>query len=224
MSPRQDLHPARAALNRAVKRTTDVVVAAAGLVALAPVMLGVAVAVRIAMGRPVLYRQQRPGFRGLPFEIVKFRTMRGELDADGRALPAHKRITPLGQLLRRTSLDELPELWNILRGEMSLVGPRPLLMEYLPLYSPEQARRHDVKPGLTGLAQVSGRQLLGFDDRFALDVWYVDNWSLSLDLKILARTLQKVAAGEGVPPISHIHDYLGDTTKQGNESNGEGTE
>ena len=138
-------------MRRAVKRAMDVLVAATGLVALAPVMVGTALAVRIAMERPVLYRQKRPGYRGLLFEIVKFRTMLGELDADGRALPAHKRITPLGQLLRRTSLDELPELWNILKGEMSLVGPRPLLMEYLPHYTPEQARReagtHRTGPG-----------------------------------------------------------------------------
>lgn len=205
-------------MRRAVKRAMDILVAATGLVALAPVMVGVALAVRIAMGRPVLYRQERPGYRGLPFEIVKFRTMRSELDADGRALPAHKRITPLGQLLRRTSLDELPGLWNILKGEMSLVGPRPLLMEYLPYYTPEQARRHDVRPGLTGLAQVNGRQLLEFDDRFTLDVWYVDNWSLRLDLDILLRTLQKVAAGEGVPPISHVYRYLDDSPRQGTES------
>jgi sugar transferase EpsL len=209
-------------MRRAVKRAMDILVAATGLVALAPVMVGVALAVRIAMGRPVLYRQERPGFRGLPFEIVKFRTMRSEFDADGRALPAHKRITPLGQLLRRTSLDELPGLWNILKGEMSLVGPRPLLMEYLRYYTPEQARRHDVRPGLTGLAQVNGRQLLEFDDRFTLDVWYVDNWSLRLDLDILLRTLQKVAAGEGVPPISHVHRYLGDPPRQGTESDRRG--
>ena len=211
-------------MRRAIKRLMDIAVAATGSVALAPVMLGVALAVRIAMPPPVLYRQMRPGYRGLPFELVKFRTMRDEFDADGRALPAHKRITPLGQLLRRTSLDELPELWNILKGEMSLVGPRPLLIEYLPLYSPEQARRHDAKPGLTGLAQVSGRQLLGFDDRFALDVWYVDNWSLRLDLKILVRTLQKVVAGEGVPPIAHVHQYFGDRPEPGAEGDGEGPE
>ena len=204
-------------MRRAAKRAMDIVAAATGLVVLAPVMVGVALAVRIAMGPPVLYRQMRPGYRGRPFGIVKFRTMRGELDADGRVLPADKRITPLGQLLRRTSLDELPELWNILKGKMSFVGPRPLLMEYLPHYTPEQARRHDVKPGLTGLAQVSGRQLLEFDDRFRLDVWYIDNWSLRLDLEILLRTAQKVVAGEGVPPITHVYTYLGDHPEQGAE-------
>ena len=201
-------------MRRAVKRVMDVLVAATGLAVLAPVMLGVGLAIRRAMGPPVLYRQRRPGYRARPFEMVKFRTMRGELDAAGRALPVERRITPLGQLLRRTSLDELPELWNILKGEMSLVGPRPLLMEYLPLYTAEQARRHDVKPGLTGLAQVSGRQLLDFDDRFKLDVWYVDNWSLRLDIEILARTARKVVAGEGVPPSTHVHAYLGDPPRQ----------
>jgi lipopolysaccharide/colanic/teichoic acid biosynthesis glycosyltransferase len=193
-----------------VKRGMDIVLAGTGLLVLAPVMLGVALAIRLVMGQPVLYRQLRPGHHAQPFQIVKFRTMRGELDAEGRPLPADKRITPLGQLLRRTSLDEMPELWNILKGEMSLVGPRPLLMEYLPHYTLEQARRHDVTPGLTGLAQVSGRQLLGFDDRFELDVWYVDHWSLRLDLQILAQTVRKVVKGEGVPPITHIYNYLGD--------------
>ena len=206
----------------AVKRAMDVVLAACGLVLLAPIMIGVALAVRIAMGRPVLYRQLRPGYRAKPFEIVKFRTMRGELDGTGHIVPPDKRITPLGHLLRKTSLDEMPELWNILKGEMSLVGPRPLLMEYLPHYTPEQARRHDVKPGLTGLAQISGRQLLEFDDRFRLDVWYVDNWSLRLDVRILLKTAQKVLRGEGVPPITHIYTYLGDPPEQTEQKDGEG--
>jgi lipopolysaccharide/colanic/teichoic acid biosynthesis glycosyltransferase len=206
----------------AAKRAMDIVLAGSGLVVLAPIMLGVALAVRIAMGRPILYRQLRPGYRGRPFQIVKFRTMRGELDRDGEIVPPGKRITPLGQLLRRTSLDEMPELWNILKGEMSLVGPRPLLMEYLPHYTPEQSRRHDVKPGLTGLAQISGRQLLEFDDRFRLDVWYVDNWSLRLDLAILLKTAQKVFAGEGVPAITHVYTYLGDPPAQDTQQGEEG--
>lgn len=209
-------------MRRSIKRAMDIMAAASGLFVLGPVLVGVALAVRIVMGPPVLYRQMRPGYRGRPFEIVKFRTMRGELDADARAVPADKRITPLGQLLRRTSLDELPELWNILKGEMSLVGPRPLLMEYLPHYTPEQARRHDVKPGLTGLAQISGRQLLEFDDRFKLDVWYVDNWSLRLDLEILVKTARKVFTGEGVPPITHVYTYLDDPAEQAVEHDEEG--
>jgi lipopolysaccharide/colanic/teichoic acid biosynthesis glycosyltransferase len=202
-------------MKRAAKRAMDIALSASGLVILAPVMIGVALAVRIAMGRPVLYRQWRPGYHARPFQIVKFRTMGGELDSDGQIVPPDQRITPLGHLLRRSSLDEMPELWNILKGEMSLVGPRPLLMEYLPHYTAEQARRHDVRPGLTGLAQISGRQLLEFDDRFNLDVWYVDNWSLPLDIKILLKTAQKVVRGEGVPPITHVYTYLGDPPEHG---------
>jgi lipopolysaccharide/colanic/teichoic acid biosynthesis glycosyltransferase len=177
-----------------VKRVVDVVVAAVGLVVLALPMAVVAVAVRIGLGRPVLFRQVRPGLQGRPFTLVKFRTMAGT-PADGTD---EERLTALGRFLRASSLDELPELVNILRGEMSLVGPRPLLVSYLPLYTPEQARRHEVRPGLTGLAQVSGRNATTWEDRLALDVWYVDHRSLWLDLRILVRTVGQVVRREGV--------------------------
>jgi lipopolysaccharide/colanic/teichoic acid biosynthesis glycosyltransferase len=197
-------------VSRAVKRLMDMAIAAPALFVLAPVMLGVALAIRIRLGSPVLFRQVRPGFRARAFELTKFRTLLDEVDANGRILTVNERMTPLGHLLRRTSLDELPQLWNILKGDMSLVGPRPLLMEYLPHYSPEQARRHDVRPGLTGWAQVHGRALLGFDERFKLDVWYVDNWSLLLDIKILAKTAIRVVRGEGVPPPTHeYYEFTG---------------
>jgi lipopolysaccharide/colanic/teichoic acid biosynthesis glycosyltransferase len=167
---------------------------------LLPVMAVVALGILATMGRPILFRQMRPGFRGEPFELIKFRSMGPESDKDGRPVPAKERLSRLGAFLRRTSIDELPELWNIVKGEMSLVGPRPLLMDYLPHYSAEQARRHDVKPGLTGLAQVNGRQTLDWEGRFALDVWYVDNWTLGLDLRILGSTIVEVIRGRGVPP------------------------
>lgn len=185
------------------KRLFDVVVAATGLVATLPVTLTAAGAILLTMGRPVLFRQQRPGRGGRPFEILKFRTMRGAVDAEGRPLPDAERLTSLGRFLRATSIDELPELLNVLRGDMSLVGPRPLLMEYLPLYTPEQARRHDVRPGLTGWAQVNGRNALSWEERFALDLWYVENRSFWLDLRILFRTVGKVLASEGISHEGH---------------------
>ncbi len=181
-----------------MKRALDILGAAAGLVLLSLLLAAVALLVRWQMGRPVLFRQTRPGLNGRPFAMVKFRTMRDAADAAGRPLPDAERLTPLGRFLRATSLDELPELWNVLRGEMSLVGPRPLLMEYLPLYSAVQARRHEVKPGITGWAQVNGRNALTWDDKFSLDVWYVDNRSLWLDLRILGQTLLKVVRREGI--------------------------
>ena len=150
------------------------------------------------MGSPVLFRQTRPGRDGKPFEMIKFRTMRDAIDTDGRPLPDAERLTKLGRFLRSSSLDELPELWNVLKGEMSLVGPRPLLMEYLPLYSPKQARRHEVRPGVTGWAQVNGRNAISWDEKFALDVWYVDNRSLWLDMKIIWLTIRKVIKREGI--------------------------
>ena len=153
---------------------------------------------RRKLGSPVLFTQVRPGVHGKPFLMVKFRTMTDERDASGALLPDAKRLTPFGRFLRASSLDELPELWNVLRGEMSLVGPRPLLMEYLPLYSPEQARRHEVRPGITGWAQVNGRNAISWADKFALDVWYVDNRSLWLDVKILWRTVRKVLVRDGI--------------------------
>ena len=183
---------------KALKRWVDVVVGGAAIIVCMPVIAGVALLVRWKLGSPVLFRQERPGLHGRPFHMVKFRTMTSARYEDGRMLPDAERLTPFGRWLRSTSLDELPELINVVRGDMSLVGPRPLLMAYLPLYSPEQARRHDVQPGITGLAQISGRASLTWDDRFALDVWYVDHWSLWLDVKIMLRTLRTVLRREGV--------------------------
>ena len=177
------------------KRAMDVVVSAVSFVLLAPVNAVIALVVRATMGPPVLFRQLRPGLHGRPFTILKFRTMR---DVSEAATDDADRITPVGRFLRSTSLDELPELVNVLRGDMSLVGPRPLLMEYLDRYTPFQARRHEVRPGITGLAQVEGRNALSWEQRFALDVWYVDNHSLALDLRILARTILAVALRRGI--------------------------
>ena len=154
--------------------------------------------IRRDMGSPVLFRQTRPGVHGKPFQMTKFRTMRDAIDADGRPLPDAKRLTKFGRFLRSSSLDELPELWNVLKGDMSLVGPRPLLMDYLPLYSAEQARRHEVLPGVTGWAQINGRNAISWDEKFSLDVWYVDNRNLWLDLKILWFTIRKVFKREGI--------------------------
>jgi lipopolysaccharide/colanic/teichoic acid biosynthesis glycosyltransferase len=181
-----------------LKRSFDLVLAVFAALLLAPVLAVVAVLVRSRLGSPVLFRQLRPGLHGKPFEMVKFRTMTDARGADGALLPDAVRLTPFGQFLRRASLDELPELWNVLRGEMSLVGPRPLLMQYLPLYSPAQARRHAVRPGVTGWAQVNGRNALSWDEKFAADVWYVDNCSLWLDLKILALTVLAVLGRKGI--------------------------
>jgi lipopolysaccharide/colanic/teichoic acid biosynthesis glycosyltransferase len=180
------------------KRLTDILLSALGLIVLAPVMAAVAAAVAVALGRPVLFRQVRPGLHGKPFRLVKFRTMLDSTGADGRPLDDAQRLTRFGRFLRASSLDELPELWNILRGDMSLVGPRPLLMQYLPLYTPEQARRHDVRPGLTGWSQVNGRNALSWPEKLALDTWYVDHRSFRLDLKILLMTVAKVASRSGI--------------------------
>jgi lipopolysaccharide/colanic/teichoic acid biosynthesis glycosyltransferase len=181
-----------------VKRTLDVVGAAAGLVVLAPILAATAVAVRVTLGSPVLFRQARPGLGGHPFTIFKFRTMREPRPDEVWYLTNEQRLGRLGRFLRATSLDELPELWNVVRGEMSLVGPRPLLLHYLETYTPEEARRHDVRPGITGWAAVNGRHAIRFKERLALDVWYVDHWSLGLDLQILARTLAQVLARKDV--------------------------
>ncbi|MCC4261386.1 sugar transferase [Pseudomonas aestusnigri] len=181
-----------------LKRVFDVLVSAVALLLLCPVILFVAWQIRRKMGSPVLFRQVRPGLNGKPFEMIKFRTMKYALDAAGNPLPDSERLTPFGQFLRSSSLDELPELWNVLKGDMSLVGPRPLLMEYLPLYSPEQARRHEVRPGVTGWAQVNGRNTLSWEDKFKLDVWYVDNRSLWLDIKVLFLTVKKVLVRDGI--------------------------
>lgn len=181
-----------------LKRVFDVLVSAVALLLLCPVILFVAWQISRKMGSPVFFRQVRPGLNGEPFEMIKFRTMKDAIDASGNPLPDAERLTPFGQFLRSSSLDELPELWNVLKGDMSLVGPRPLLMEYLPLYSPEQARRHEVRPGVTGWAQVNGRNTLSWEDKFKLDVWYVDNRSLWLDIKVLFLTVKKVLVRDGI--------------------------
>lgn len=181
-----------------LKRFFDVGISVTVLVLLSPVMAVVAWQIRRQMGAGVLFRQVRPGLNGEPFEMVKFRTMKDAVDAEGNLLPDAERMTSLGRFLRSTSLDELPELWNVLKGDMSLVGPRPLLMEYLPLYSPEQLRRHEVRPGLTGWAQVNGRNALGWQQKFELDVWYVDNRSWWLDMKILFLTVKLVLMRDGI--------------------------
>ncbi|MRD72312.1 sugar transferase [Rhodocyclus tenuis] len=181
-----------------IKRFFDVVIAVTALALLFPVFLAIALLVRLRLGSPVFFRQKRPGIRGEPFVMVKFRTMRDAFDKDGLPLPDSERMTSFGRWLRSSSLDELPELWNVLRGEMSFVGPRPLLIEYLPLYSPEQARRHDVLPGVTGWAQINGRNAVSWEEKFRLDVWYVDNRNFWLDLKIIFATVRKVLGREGI--------------------------
>jgi len=186
------------AISGALKRVIDSMGAVTGLVLLSPVMLVVAVLVRFTMGSPVLFRQVRPGLHGKQFKMYKFRTMLDLRDDEGRPLPDGLRLTSFGRLIRKTSLDELPELFNVLRGEMSLVGPRPLRIEYLSRYTPEQARRHEVKPGITGWAQINGRNALTWEERFKLDVWYVDNRSLCLDIRILLLTVWKVLSREGI--------------------------
>jgi sugar transferase EpsL len=186
-----------------LKRTLDVVVAALLLVVLSPVLAVVALAVAVHMGRPVLFRHVRPGRDGRPFALLKFRTMRDAVGPDGAPLPDAERLTRLGRLLRATSLDELPELWNVLRGDMSLVGPRPLLVAYLPHYTPTEARRHEVRPGITGWAQVNGRNDLPWDDKLALDVWYVANRTLWLDVRILLRTLAVPFRRRGISRAGH---------------------
>lgn len=181
-----------------MKRLFDFCGALVLLVVLSPLLLGLAVAVRVNLGAPVLFRQRRPGRGGRIFTVVKFRSMRDAADAAGRPLPDAERLTPFGRRLRASSLDELPELWNVLRGEMSLVGPRPLLVEYLDRYTPEEARRHNVRPGLTGWAQIHGRNATTWDERLKLDAWYADNHSLRLDLHILWRTIALVCSREGI--------------------------
>jgi lipopolysaccharide/colanic/teichoic acid biosynthesis glycosyltransferase len=181
-----------------LKRLFDLLVAGSALTVLFLPLLCLALLVRLNLGSPILFRQTRPGRYGTPFQIIKFRTMSDDRGADGKLLPDAERLGRVGRLLRATSLDELPELWNVLKGDMSLVGPRPLLMEYLPLYTREQARRHEIRPGVTGWAQVNGRNALSWEDRFKLDVWYVDNQSLWLDIKILWLTVNKVLKRDGI--------------------------
>ena len=198
MTDRSQPRGARASGYAAAKRCLDVVGAVVGLIVTAPLLLGAAAAVRATMGGPVLYRAARPGQGGRPFRLYKLRTMREPAPGEPRLASDGARLTRLGRLLRAASVDELPSLWNVLRGEMSLVGPRPLLMEYLERYTPEQARRHEVKPGLTGWAQIHGRNAVDWPERLALDVWYVDHRSLRLDLEILARTVVTVLRREGI--------------------------
>ncbi len=181
-----------------LKRAFDIVASCLAFALLAPILAAVALMVRRRMGTPVLFRQVRPGLNGQPFQMIKFRTMRDAFGPDGQPLSDAERLTPFGAFLRSTSLDELPGLWNVLKGEMSLVGPRPLLMEYLPLYSPEQARRHEVRPGVTGWAQVNGRNAIGWSEKFALDIWYVDNRTMWLDLKIILLTILRVVRRDGI--------------------------
>ena len=188
----------------------------AGLVFAVP-MLALVLLVRKKLGSPVFFIQVRPGLHGKPFRMIKFRTMTDQRDEHGDLLPDAIRLTRFGQFIRSTSLDELPELWNVLKGEMSLVGPRPLLMEYMPLYSQEQARRHDVRPGITGWAQINGRNALGWDDRFKLDVWYVTHQTVWLDLKILFLTVRKVFAREGISAqgVATMSKFTGSASTQG---------
>ena len=199
-----------------LKRLFDILGAVLGLLILLPIIVTLAWQVRRKLGSPVLFRQTRPGLHGKPFQLIKFRTMRNAIGLDGRPLPDSERMTSFGSFLRSASLDELPELWNVLKGDMSLVGPRPLLMEYLPLYSLEQARRHEVRPGVTGWAQVNGRNALSWEEKFRLDVWYVDNHSFWLDLKILALTVKKVFVREGISAAGEVTmTYFTGSPKEG---------
>jgi sugar transferase EpsL len=193
------------------KRVFDLALTVPGLILVSPILGIIALLVRKAHGPPVLFKQLRPGYRGRPFYVYKFRTMRDLHDGQGNPLPDFERLTPLGRILRSTSLDELPELFNVLRGEMSLVGPRPLLMQYLERYSPEQARRHHVLPGITGWAQVNGRNALTWDEKFNLDQWYVDHWSIGLDVKILLFTLWKAVRREGISQPGYVsaEEFMG---------------
>lgn len=188
-----------------IKRLFDLLTTFVLLIVLAPIMLAIAIVVRVRLGAPVLFVQERPGLHGNVFKMRKFRTMRNAVGADGEPLPDAERIDEFGRWLRATSLDELPELWNVLVGEMSLVGPRPLLKEYLPLYTPEQARRHDIRPGITGWAQVNGRNAISFEDKFELDVWYVDNRSLLLDMRIMWLTVLKVLRRSDMSEGGDVH-------------------
>lgn len=187
-----------------MKRAFDLLISFILILVLSPIILTLFFLVRTKLGSPVLFKQQRPGVHGKPFYIYKFRTMTDQRDEFGNLLPDDIRLTPFGQLLRRFSLDELPQLFNIIKGDLSLVGPRPLLMKYLPLYTPEQARRHEVKPGITGWAQVNGRNAISWEEKFALDVWYVDHRSFWLDIKILWLTFLKVIRSEGISKEGHV--------------------
>lgn len=180
------------------KRLLDILASGMGLLVLLPFLVIIGVVIALKLGRPIFFTQTRPGLHARPFNMIKFRTMTDARDSEGNLLPDAERLTPFGKFLRSTSLDELPELWNVLKGDMSLVGPRPLLMQYVPLYSKEQARRHEVRPGITGWAQINGRNALNWEDKFKLDIWYVDNQSFLLDLRILWMTILKVVRRDGI--------------------------
>lgn len=181
-----------------LKRILDIIIASIALILLSPLYFIIARKVKKNLGSPVLFRQVRPGLNGQPFEMIKFRTMKDAADAQGNPLPDSERLTPFGKMLRSSSLDEMPELWNVIKGDMSVVGPRPLLMEYLPLYNEEQAKRHNVRPGMTGHAQVNGRNAISWEEKFKLDTWYVENQSTLLDFKIMLKTVQKVIAKDDI--------------------------
>ena len=181
-----------------LKRLLDIIIASIALILLSPLYFYVAHKVKKNLGSPVLFRQVRPGLHGKPFEMIKFRSMKDAIDAHGNPLPDSERLTPFGKMLRSSSLDEMPELWNVIKGDMSIVGPRPLLMEYLPLYNQEQAKRHDVRPGMTGHAQVNGRNAISWEEKFKLDTWYVENQSVWLDFKIMLKTVKKVLAKDDI--------------------------
>jgi lipopolysaccharide/colanic/teichoic acid biosynthesis glycosyltransferase len=181
-----------------IKRLLDIIIAGTALIILSPLYAFVAYKVKKNLGSPVLFRQVRPGLHGKPFEMIKFRTMKDAVDANGNPLPDSERLTPFGKMLRATSLDEMPELWNVIKGDMSVVGPRPLLMEYLPLYNAEQAKRHNLRPGMTGHAQVNGRNAISWEEKFKLDTWYVENRSTWLDFKIMFKTVHKVIAKDDI--------------------------
>jgi lipopolysaccharide/colanic/teichoic acid biosynthesis glycosyltransferase len=187
-----------------MKRLFDTLIASLLLCILFPILIILSYKIKKSLGSPIMFRQQRPGLNGKPFEMIKFRTMKDALDENGQPLPDEQRLTPFGNSLRSMSLDELPTLWNVVKGEMSLVGPRPLLMEYLPLYNQTQTRRHEVKPGVTGWAQVNGRNAISWEDKFNLDVWYVDNQSFLLDIKILFLTVKKVLVKDGISQEGHV--------------------
>lgn len=195
------------------KRLFDLALIIPGIILISPLLGLIALLVWIKHGRPIFFKQTRPGYRGQPFGVIKFRTMTNTYNSNGELLPDSERLTSLGRFLRSTSLDELPELFNVISGKMSLVGPRPLLMQYLDRYTPEQARRHDVLPGMAGWAQVNGRNLLSWEDKFRMDVWYVDNWSIGLDIKILGLTFWKVLKREGISQPGHAtsEEFMGST-------------
>lgn len=202
-----------------LKRLLDILIASTALLLLSPLYAFVAYKVKKNLGSPVLFRQVRPGLHGKPFEMIKFRTMRDAVDAQGNSLPDSERLTPFGKMLRTTSLDEMPELWNVIKGDMSVVGPRPLLMEYLPLYSPEQAKRHNLRPGMTGHAQINGRNAIGWDEKFKLDTWYVDNQSTLLDFKIMFQTVHKVLSKDDISAEGEatMTKFTGSNSEQNHE-------